>query len=348
MINQFYGPIPSELGLLNFEDLDISTNSLTGNIPSEFGRMTDILSLGLRENNLNGTIPTQLGQLAAMDVLAFYRNNLSGPLPSQLAALTNMTIFYTYENTLTGAIPSEFGLLTSMQNFWLHNNSLSGSVPNECGSMTNLVNLRLENNAFTGTIPESLCSLGLFDPDIGIGLSFNCSEQLCGCCWCSCSDSNYSANCDPRPFVPSRDDSDWHGQFPTPVNSFNVITINIRTDQYPDEVEMKWSHSDDFDGWKLLKSWIPEDAHSIFSETIDIESDGLYKLQISDGYGDGICCTYGMGWFSITNSTPSSDHLNGTVVWDVAGYQFEESLEVFIWIDQDGNAQHLENPTNRF
>jgi len=274
--------------------------------------------LGLDNNALTGPIPTQLGLLTSSAELRLSENSLFGPIPSELGMLTNTVLLDLDLNALSGAIPEHINALAS-----------NGS----------LETLALANNSLSGTVPETLCSLGLFGPGWGVGLSFDCSDQLCGCCWCPCPGSNDTSECQTHPFDPSEDDEEWPGMFPT-LN--NAITINIRTDDYPEETTLEWSLHSGPDYWQLLDTDSPEVANGINSYTKWVDPDALYRLQLFDDYEDGSCCQFGLGWFTITDSTPSLDYAEGTVVWEATGNILESSLDVFLWIDPDYHAQMVE------
>ncbi len=47
------------------------TNELTGTIPTELGRLTNLTYLFLTTNNLHGTIPTQLAAIKNLGMLCF-------------------------------------------------------------------------------------------------------------------------------------------------------------------------------------------------------------------------------------------------------------------------------------
>ncbi|XP_038698972.1 receptor-like protein 15 [Tripterygium wilfordii] len=80
--NRFSGEIPSQFGdLSNLRALNLSNNSLSGLIPSSFSKLKQLESLDLSYNNLNGQIPSQLIEVNTLAVFSVAHNNLSGPLP---------------------------------------------------------------------------------------------------------------------------------------------------------------------------------------------------------------------------------------------------------------------------
>ena len=66
---------------------------LSGTIPTQIGRFTNVRYLGLGENQLSGTVPTELALLSdgLTTALHLWRNRLSGTLPTELGRLTPYT-----------------------------------------------------------------------------------------------------------------------------------------------------------------------------------------------------------------------------------------------------------------
>ena len=87
--------------------LVLSSNYLTGTIPSTLGNLTQLTRLDLYDNQLNGTIPSTLGKLTQLKFLSLNGNQLDGTIPSSLGQLTQLNFLYLHNNTqLSGTIPS--------------------------------------------------------------------------------------------------------------------------------------------------------------------------------------------------------------------------------------------------
>ena len=158
--NQLSGSIPSELGNLgNLLGLMLYSNQLTGSIPSALGNLSNLAVLSLYSNQLNGSIPPELGNLSNLKHLYLQSNNLSGSIPSALGNLSNLQYFKLYNNQLSGSIPSALGNLSNLQYFYLYNNQLSGSIPSEFGKLNNLLELWMDNNQLSGNLPPELGNL---------------------------------------------------------------------------------------------------------------------------------------------------------------------------------------------
>lgn len=90
--NQLTGGIPPELGrLTNLEDLRIGDNQLTGAIPPEPGRLANLENLSIGDNRLTGAIPPELGRLARLRSRILAGNQLTGALARRLMNLSGLT-----------------------------------------------------------------------------------------------------------------------------------------------------------------------------------------------------------------------------------------------------------------
>ncbi|CAB9504561.1 Plasminogen (Fragment) [Seminavis robusta] len=143
-------------------------------------------------------------------------------------------------------------------------------------------------------------------------------------------------------YDPSEYDNDWPGAFPLLTNSTNVVTINVRTDRFPGETEIQWSQRTGPDTFQLLDRENPIRGSTVISYEKFVENETIYRLRILDALGDGTCCLFGLGWFTITNATASDDFELGTVLWEMMGGEFFDLEEVFIWVDADGNSHLVE------
>jgi len=86
--------------------LDLSSNSLAGQIPEEITLLKGLTNLNLSNNQLIGTIPNKVGDLKLLESLDLSYNEFSGAIPSSLSALTYLSHLNLSYNNLSGAIPS--------------------------------------------------------------------------------------------------------------------------------------------------------------------------------------------------------------------------------------------------
>ena len=154
------GEIPTELGRLSkMKLLVLSRNRLTGPVPAWLGDLTDLEDLSLWGNRLSGPIPTSLGNLSNLEELYLSQNQLTGSIPPSLGDLANLRELSLWRNQLTGPLPSELGSLTKLQRLVLSSNELMGTLPVWLGDLNNLQALSLWGNDFNGPIPDELGSL---------------------------------------------------------------------------------------------------------------------------------------------------------------------------------------------
>ena len=75
------------------------------------------------------------------------------------------------------------------------------------------------------------------------------------------------------------------------------ITFTILTDNYPGETT--WSVTDAA-GATIMSGGTYSGSGTTYTQTACVET-GCYNVTINDSYGDGICCAYGTGSYSITS-----------------------------------------------
>ncbi|KAJ4951475.1 hypothetical protein NE237_028307 [Protea cynaroides] len=101
------GPHTTELLFLpsysHMESLDLSSNSLTGSLPSEIGNIGRLKLLNLAKNSLSGQIPSELSKLNGLEYLDLSSNHFKGKIPDRLPlALKFFNVSY---NDLSGPVP---------------------------------------------------------------------------------------------------------------------------------------------------------------------------------------------------------------------------------------------------
>ena len=145
--------------------LELRTRELSGYIPAQLGRLTELRDLALGHpwtvpaNDLVGPIPAELGNLRFLRSLDLSGNLLTGPIPPELGSLSNLEALRLRWNRLTGPIPMELGNLARLEVLWLDGNELSGPIPAELGGLTALLRLDLAYNELSGPIPAELSGL---------------------------------------------------------------------------------------------------------------------------------------------------------------------------------------------
>ena len=118
-----------------------------------------VITLVLSNNNLTGSIPAEIGKLSNLDVLLLQRNQLTGSIPAEIGNLSELAWLFLQVNQLSGSIPTEIGNLSNLAHLGLGGNQLTGSIPAEIGNLSRLQQLGFEYNELTGSVPAELGNL---------------------------------------------------------------------------------------------------------------------------------------------------------------------------------------------
>ena len=161
--------------------LDLFNNALTGSIPSELGRLTNLRLLDLAENFFSGKLPSEMSLMTSLHKLRLHQTNgtLTGKLPA-FDSFPNLVELLLDSNTFSGSIPSNFlaGVNDKTQPITidLSNNAIVGTVPSNLEDFQNLT-IRLQGNKITGIAPE-LCAKGEW-MNGDVGRTGSCDAILC-------------------------------------------------------------------------------------------------------------------------------------------------------------------------
>ncbi|XP_010525412.1 PREDICTED: probable LRR receptor-like serine/threonine-protein kinase IRK [Tarenaya hassleriana] len=158
----------------NIQVLDLSDNSISGELASGVGDLADLQVLNLSRNSLAGPIPSAIGELKNLDVLDLSHNQLNGSIPQDIGGAVSLEELRLESNLLEGRIPSSIKNCSSLRSLILSQNNLLGPVPPEIAKLSNLRDVDLSFNDLTGTLPKQLANLGNLH-------TFNISHnQICG------------------------------------------------------------------------------------------------------------------------------------------------------------------------
>ena len=131
-----------------------------------------------------------------------------------------------------------------------------------------------------------------YDPDAIEDNGLCAEDDVCGVCGgdgSSCSGCTDSAACNYDPGATIDDGSCIIGGV--------EITFTILTDNYPGETT--WSIAD-ANGSVVMTGGPYSSSATTYSSTVCVDN-GCYDLTINDSFGDGICCAYGTGNYTITS-----------------------------------------------
>ncbi|XP_058077322.1 MDIS1-interacting receptor like kinase 2-like [Magnolia sinica] len=129
-MNCLSGPIPPQLGdCSKLRYLKLSKNVLNGSIPFQIGNLVYLQDLlDLSHNSLNGEISPQLAKLSRLEKLNLSHNMLSGTIPPSFERMLSLqSIDFSY-NALEGPIPNSKSFQKAPTEAFINNNGLCGEV----------------------------------------------------------------------------------------------------------------------------------------------------------------------------------------------------------------------------
>nr|GMD59914.1 receptor-like kinase TMK4 [Ipomoea batatas] len=137
--------------------INLDSQSISGEIPSELTQLASLRSLSLRSNFFSGSLPS-FANMSDLEELYLDNNKFSSVPSGFLLGVPNLQTFSISENGNLGPwqIPSYLIGSTNLNVFHASNASITGAIPNFFDSFPNLQNLRLSYNNLTGPLPWSI------------------------------------------------------------------------------------------------------------------------------------------------------------------------------------------------
>ena len=99
------------------------------------------------------------------------------------------------------------------------------------------------------------------------------------------------------------------------------ITLELLTDDYAEETS--WEFREIGGAILYSGSYNQSDDNTTFIETFGVVPDNCYEFEIFDTFGDGICCEFGEGFYSLTTDS-------GDVIFDGGEFGGSEITEISI------------------
>ncbi|CAD6255151.1 unnamed protein product [Miscanthus lutarioriparius] len=188
--NQLNGTLPADMGSMSLLELYLSSNKLTGQIPT---LPPNIHTLDLSNNFLSGPLPSAT-RSAKLRQLSLFSNRLTGHIPESFCKYQQLVVLDLSNNFLEGEPPLCLGFVYGLEGarielwyhskncgdkydehsfilegagivLWFHSkncgdrNHLTGVIPKKIGEMRSLQSLDLSRNMLSGEIPASLSNL---------------------------------------------------------------------------------------------------------------------------------------------------------------------------------------------
>ncbi|XP_059436272.1 receptor-like protein EIX2 [Corylus avellana] len=173
--NMFSEPIPKNIGQLlpTLYALDLSSNSISGEIPHSIGMLKELRILFLGNNSLSRKLPHSMRNLSSLKELLLPQNHLEGELPFFFKNYRSLTSLDLGGNKFSGKLPAWIGESSPhLMRLSLRSNLFHGNIPQQLCLLSNLHVLDLAHNNFSGAIPQCLGNYS----DVGSGGFIN--EQM--------------------------------------------------------------------------------------------------------------------------------------------------------------------------
>ncbi|XP_057459453.1 receptor kinase-like protein Xa21 [Actinidia eriantha] len=165
--NRLSGRIPSNIfNISTLEMLDLAMNNLSGYLPSSIGRrLPNIKVILLGGNKLTGIIPSSIANASKLNTLDLSHNSFAGYIPDTLGNLELLWELNFVQNNLTcksATMPSCFASLMKCKNLmklWIASNPLNVILPANIGNMSNLESIWAWNCKIMGNVPKEIGNL---------------------------------------------------------------------------------------------------------------------------------------------------------------------------------------------
>ena len=82
------------MGLLlrRLDSINLSTNDLTGSLPSEVGLLNNLRLLALNNNHMTGILPSEIGLTSSLQNLWLDSNSFTGIMPNGVCVLVDSNV----------------------------------------------------------------------------------------------------------------------------------------------------------------------------------------------------------------------------------------------------------------
>ncbi|KAL6138227.1 hypothetical protein ACLB2K_063510 [Fragaria x ananassa] len=151
--NNLHGCIPNSICNASGLVLDLSNNSLSGDIPQCLTQEGSVLDLS--RNKLTGTIPDKFQKGCELETLDLSRNQIQGQFPKSLVHCSSLVVLNLGNNYITDSFPCGLMNMSTLHVLVLQSNKFYGSIgcPNTNDTWAVLQVIDLAHNNFSGDMP---------------------------------------------------------------------------------------------------------------------------------------------------------------------------------------------------
>lgn len=131
-----------------------------------------------------------------------------------------------------------------------------------------------------------------------------------------------------------------------PLTPHDALNLRITFDNYPEETE--WSLLD-ASGASVAQGgpYASQPDGSTLNIPITLATIGCYTLELTDAFGDGICCQYGNGSYSLTDASNNVLASGGSFgAADAKPFEFDGTSTGIVNSALNANLNVFPNPTN--
>jgi len=128
---------------------------VTGTIPDSIVDLDKLERVRMKwTEHLSGTLPKDIGKLTDLEELKIGRNKVSGTLPFSIYALTNLEELYLKSSKISGTLSEAIGAFTELSELNIGEAKFEGTLPSAITGLTKLKDFIIEDNAWRGWLPK--------------------------------------------------------------------------------------------------------------------------------------------------------------------------------------------------